>query len=243
MLAAAHDSSSGDILSYEGAIALLSLLATIAGLVLQWSIGKLHRRIVYGMPFSTNMVNSSVSRSDLHILWRDEEVNDPHLLEIELAYRGRVDLSSSSFDKGRPFRLDVGAPIIDLLDIVFHPAHAPLPSVEYEGTELKLGPDLVRKGQTMTFVVLADGPGGPLKCESPLANVKVKQVRYQGREEARGILGWRPDSMQKILIWAILLFIIFYVGTEPDGAAGLVHHMYLGIHNAATSLATFVNSL
>jgi hypothetical protein len=49
--------------------------------------------------------------------------------------------------------------------------------------------------------------------------------------------------LKKVITWAIVLFIIFYVATEPSGAAGLVHHAYNGVHDAATSLATFVNSL
>jgi hypothetical protein len=47
----------------------------------------------------------------------------------------------------------------------------------------------------------------------------------------------------KIIRWAIVLFIVFYVATEPTGAAGVVHHIYNGIHDAANSMAQFVNSL
>lgn len=49
--------------------------------------------------------------------------------------------------------------------------------------------------------------------------------------------------LRKIITWAIVIFIIFYVATEPTGAAGFAHHFYNGLHDAATSLATFVNSL
>jgi len=49
--------------------------------------------------------------------------------------------------------------------------------------------------------------------------------------------------LKKIITWAIVLFIIFYVATEPTGAGNLVHHAYNGVHDAASSLATFVNSL
>jgi hypothetical protein len=49
--------------------------------------------------------------------------------------------------------------------------------------------------------------------------------------------------LKKIITWAIVLFIIFYVATEPNGAGNLVHHAYNGLHDAANSLATFVNSL
>jgi hypothetical protein len=47
----------------------------------------------------------------------------------------------------------------------------------------------------------------------------------------------------KIIRWAAVLFIIFYVATEPAGAANVVHHLYNGIHDAANSMARFVNSL
>jgi hypothetical protein len=44
-------------------------------------------------------------------------------------------------------------------------------------------------------------------------------------------------------MWAIVLFIVFYAATEPDGAARLVHSFGKPLHAAASSLATFVNSL
>ena len=34
----------------------------------------------------------------------------------------------------------------------------------------------------------------------------------------------------KVIRWAIVLFIIFYVATQPAGAAGIVHHAYNGLH-------------
>jgi hypothetical protein len=49
--------------------------------------------------------------------------------------------------------------------------------------------------------------------------------------------------LKKIITWAIVLFILFYLATEPAGAAGLVHHAYNGLHDAASSMAQFVNSL
>jgi hypothetical protein len=49
--------------------------------------------------------------------------------------------------------------------------------------------------------------------------------------------------LKKIITWAIVLFIIFYVATDPTGAGTLVHNAYDGLHDAASSLVTFVNSL
>lgn len=49
--------------------------------------------------------------------------------------------------------------------------------------------------------------------------------------------------LKKVVTWAIVIFVIFYIATEPTGAANTVHHVYNGAHEAATSLALFVNSL
>lgn len=49
--------------------------------------------------------------------------------------------------------------------------------------------------------------------------------------------------LRRVIMWAIVLFIIFYVATQPAGAAGVVHHAYNGLHDAAISMAKFVNSL
>lgn len=49
--------------------------------------------------------------------------------------------------------------------------------------------------------------------------------------------------MERLIKWAVILFIVFYVCTQPAGAAGFVHHAYNGVHAAANSLAQFVNSL
>jgi hypothetical protein len=51
------------------------------------------------------------------------------------------------------------------------------------------------------------------------------------------------QMLRKIITWAIVLFIVFYVATQPTGAAGFVHHAYNGLHDAANSMAQFVNSL
>lgn len=49
--------------------------------------------------------------------------------------------------------------------------------------------------------------------------------------------------LKKIIVWAVVLFVIFFVATDPAGGAGVVHAAYNGMHDAAGSLANFVNSL
>jgi hypothetical protein len=207
-------------------------------------------RIRYGIPVSARLIDrsivQSVARPDLHILWRDEELADPHVLEIDLAYRGRRAIKSDDFDKGRPFCIDVGVPIIDLLEKFFDPKEAPSPKVEVMGTTLRIGPDLLRRRQTMTFVVLTDGPCARLSHVNPLdVTVEVEPVaEYQSRLDAGEISGQRWWNMPRLVVtWAVVLFIVFYIATEPDGAAGFIHAFADGLHSAANSMAKFINSL
>jgi hypothetical protein len=47
----------------------------------------------------------------------------------------------------------------------------------------------------------------------------------------------------RIIRWLAALFVVFYVFTNPSGAATLVHHAFNGLHEAAGAMATFVNAL
>jgi hypothetical protein len=58
----------------------------------------------------------------------------------------------------------------------------------------------------------------------------------RGRGRCDQVLG-------KIIRWAIVLFIVFYVATEPAGAANVVHHAFNGLRDAGNSMARFVNNL
>jgi hypothetical protein len=49
--------------------------------------------------------------------------------------------------------------------------------------------------------------------------------------------------LRKIITWAIVLFVVFYVATQPSGAADIVHHAYNGLHGAGRLLGAFVESL
>jgi hypothetical protein len=49
--------------------------------------------------------------------------------------------------------------------------------------------------------------------------------------------------LRKVIGWAIVIFIIFYLATEPAGAAHVLHNIFHLLDRAAHSLAKFINSL
>lgn len=51
------------------------------------------------------------------------------------------------------------------------------------------------------------------------------------------------SMLKKVITWAIVIFIVYYLATDPGGAAGFMHHVFNGLKSAGHSLSTFVNSL
>lgn len=49
--------------------------------------------------------------------------------------------------------------------------------------------------------------------------------------------------LKKIITWAIVIFLVFYLLTQPQGAANVINGILNLLKAAGNSLATFVNSL
>jgi hypothetical protein len=49
--------------------------------------------------------------------------------------------------------------------------------------------------------------------------------------------------LKKLVLWAVVIFVVYYVATQPGNAGTFVHHCLSGLKTAGSSLATFVNKL
>jgi hypothetical protein len=49
--------------------------------------------------------------------------------------------------------------------------------------------------------------------------------------------------LRKVITWAIVVFVVYYLATDPHGAANVLHHAYNGLKSAGHSMTKFVNSL
>jgi hypothetical protein len=47
---------------------------------------------------------------------------------------------------------------------------------------------------------------------------------------------------RRLVFWAVVLFVLFYVATQPAAAGSDLHAILNGVHGAANSLAQFVSS-
>jgi hypothetical protein len=54
---------------------------------------------------------------------------------------------------------------------------------------------------------------------------------------------WRRRVLKKTITWLAVIFVVFYLVTEPTSAGHLITSAFHGLGDAGHSLATFVNSL
>lgn len=60
--------------------------------------------------------------------------------------------------------------------------------------------------------------------------------------ELRAHLGG-DHVLKKVITWAIVIFIIYYLATDPNGAAGFLKNALHGLQDAGNSMSKFVNKL
>lgn len=49
--------------------------------------------------------------------------------------------------------------------------------------------------------------------------------------------------LKKVITWAVVIFALYYIVSQPANAAALAHHAGHGFQSAASSLSRFVSSL
>jgi len=50
-------------------------------------------------------------------------------------------------------------------------------------------------------------------------------------------------NVKKIVIWALVIFVVWYVLSSPDGAATFGQHLINGLRSAGKSLSSFFSHL
>jgi hypothetical protein len=49
--------------------------------------------------------------------------------------------------------------------------------------------------------------------------------------------------LRKVITWAIVIFIVYYLATNPTGAAHALQHAFNGLKSAGNSMSRFVDKL
>jgi hypothetical protein len=129
MLAVAH--SHDPWYASSTALALFGILATLivggAGAWISYLVATPRYQLWYSLPLCTSLLAapSGATMKDVKVYHKENELQDPHVLQIRLISRSRGDIPSSAFDQGRPLILDVGIPIVAQLSLVRQPHLVP----------------------------------------------------------------------------------------------------------------------
>jgi hypothetical protein len=76
-----------------------------------------------------------------------------------------------------------------------------------------------------------------------LANISVR--RRSAEAEGGGVVEvvTRVLNLRKVITWAIVVFIVYYLVSDPAGASAAVRSALKGLQSAGNSLSDFVSHL
>jgi hypothetical protein len=167
---------------WAGAGTICGVLGVVAIVWVTLVVGIPRRRLFYRMRAIAPLVSAPEGlRGDLELRHRGKLLSNPRALTVELVSRGRKDIANDAYNDGKPLRLDVGAPVVELLQVVSEPATLPPPVVAIDGTSVNIGPSLIGRRHAITITVLTDGGRPSLRCQSPLIDVQVRERSEEPR--------------------------------------------------------------
>jgi hypothetical protein len=161
--AAGHWYTSGTLWAVLAVVA--SLVVGVPTFLVTWAP---RQRLLYGAAPATRLLTTGTSLDNLEIRHRGRPLANPHLLDVTLTNRGRRDIPSSAFDQGRPLVFDVGAAILEVLQVRCDPMSALTPPTRHYGNALMIGPELISRSETITISLLVDGDHPGLTCTMPV---------------------------------------------------------------------------
>jgi hypothetical protein len=173
---------------WAGAGTVSGLLGAVAVVWVTVIVGIPRRRLFYRMRAIAPLVSAPKGiRGDLELRHRGKLLSNPRALTIELVSRGRKDIANDAYNDGQPLRLDVGASVVELLQVASEPATLPPPVVGIDGTCVSIGPSLIGRRHAITITVLTDGGQPALTCQSPLIDVQIRELSDE--RPVKGLVG------------------------------------------------------
>ncbi|MFG2286316.1 hypothetical protein ACGFOU_09685 [Streptomyces sp. NPDC048595] len=198
---------------FWAAVGGVATLATgFAAAVITHRVGTPKRRLWYGIYRTTRLLAEETGRvPDLEVRHSGAVLEDPYVVEFRMVSRGRQDISSSSYDAGRPMTFDMGVPILGVLETENQPATSPAPRMTVDTTALKIGPSLLKKRQMITYTLLVDGrpdltgvaalEGVDLRLLRPAREVDVALEFAEGLAPFTPVGALAPASVRAFRAW------------------------------------------
>ncbi|MFD9517895.1 hypothetical protein [Streptomyces sp. NPDC059979] len=155
----------------------LAMAMGAAGLYATLKAANPTRRLSWGTRRNTSLYAASHRETGALVLTHGgEKVDRPRLVDFRLTNDGRRDITADMFHGNEPIQFDLGINVVGVLASESSPASTVAPGVTVSGQRISVAPFLFKRRQTVSIVVLVDGPEAKVTCTAaPLVEVKVRE--------------------------------------------------------------------
>lgn len=182
MLAIGHFYSSSAFLGWAAVLVAVVTLAVIAA---QFFGASSVRALTYSLVSDTALLSADAREKagpGMRVTLGEDALDDPHVVSIRIEYKGRHDIRGSDYEGCVPLLLEVGVPILKWLNPGTDADVTPGILVESAAHAVRIGPGLIRTGQSISIDLLTDGQVS-LRCLSPLADVAIREAQAEDESE------------------------------------------------------------
>lgn len=180
---------------------IVTILLAIGTTAVAWWAIRPKRLILIDMPET----GSPFPEAELHS-WSDSIANQPtgspespHIVKVDLRSKGRWDIASVAFDRDSPLTLDIGVRILAIRTV--QPTGVPHLRAEIDGTELRIGPGLMRRRRTWRYTLLTNGTAAHFTYLNPLIDVDIRTPAEQRRRRQISLAIVLP--LYLLIVWAL----------------------------------------
>jgi hypothetical protein len=160
------------------ALAAAGLIVAIAGVYLAVKSlrGKRRRLSIFALPPAALLTQYSERVSDLRIEFKNKTLNNPQIVAFVLENFGDLAIDSSCFDQNRAIRLELGVPILEVLNVSLGSNERLTFEHSKKKTSILLGPDVLKPRQRLTVSLLVGEPNLKQPVEEHLTGTEVEYV-------------------------------------------------------------------
>lgn len=194
--------------------------------LITWRLGAPRRVLTYNMPVATSLLTTHSQKlgfegAGLKVIYKDDPLVNPYLVQLNVDSRSRRDIKSSDFDQGKSVIFDIGVPVKTVVGGIT-PSEPAAASADIEGNTVKLAPSLIKRGNVLRLNLLVDGRP-TLSCQSSLIDVTVK------RQEAGKRLLWLYwiSGLSAFATIVLVLFLLFSVISTTHFVFNTAGHIFI----------------
>ncbi|AZQ40060.1 hypothetical protein EJ357_47320 [Streptomyces cyaneochromogenes] len=102
-------------------------------------------------------------------------LSNPHVVEIDLSNAGNKDLETAQFN-GQPIEITSTADVVAVLNQTSRPTSQRVLAATPQANAVSLAPATpLHQGQTLTYVILVDGPDPQIDLRASASNTRIKR--------------------------------------------------------------------